>query len=397
MRGSTAGLPDNLQGYSTKYYTLLTILDLLFASLVVCPCVVGYWRAVWGLMDIYLAPFGDPYNGLISISIGMTGHLIFSIFQKVFERNFHPERNRIIFYLVSRNYTVCFAFICVNGWRGPWECLDFLSKTDMFSLIATTLVGVVALVSIRGLRNITAPPFLIATDDVKGYFEVMTMFRIQVGDKTSLYVLDCLFSVLIVGSLVVFVWRGVWLMLDIILFPDNFTISSWGSLILGYICVVFAFLLQPAMRYTCERLNGFSRLFVADTFILFAFFGTVNVWRGIWNLLNIFFLPDNMELSCWITHWVCLIILILCRCSNSLLVRGVYIDAEEPAGKCVVFPCYYLRVIFRKKKLKKLNMASASHNTIVRINHKDEKTVENHVHISTITTTIEENNIEERK
>ncbi|KAG5899902.1 hypothetical protein JTB14_002454 [Gonioctena quinquepunctata] len=395
MRGSTAGLPDNLQGYSAKYYTLLTVLDSLFASLIVCPCVVGYWRAVWGLMDIYLSPFGTLNSGLISIAVGISGHMFFALFQKVFEKNFHPDRNQIIFYLVSRLYTVCFAFICVNGWRGPWECLNFHSKTEMFPLFATTMVGVVALISIRGLRNVTASPFVIVNDDVKGYFEVMTMFRIQIGDRTTLYVLDCLFSVLIVGSLVVFVWRGVWMVLDLFLFPEDETVSSWGSLILGYICVIFAFILQPAMRYICERLSGFPRLLVADLFILFALFGTVNVWRGIWNLLNIYFLPDDMELSCWITHWVCLIVLILCRCSNSLLVRGVYIDAEEPAGKCVVFPCYYLRVIFRKRKLKKLNLTSVSLDSIVevKVNHKEDKGIDNHVHISTITTTIEENNI----
>lgn len=100
---------------------------------------------------------------------------------------------------------------------------------------------------------------------------------------------------------------------------------------------------------------------------------------------------DNLEMSCWITHWVSLIILILCRCSNSLLVRGVYIDAEEPAGKCVVFPCYYLRVIFRKKKLKKLNLATMSLNdTIKKVNHKE--SASNHVvKISTISDTVEEN------
>lgn len=28
--------------------------------------------------------------------------------------------------------------------------------------------------------------------------------------------------------------------------------------------------------------------------------------------------------------------------------RGVYIDAEEPSGKCVIFPCYYLRVLLQR-------------------------------------------------
>jgi hypothetical protein len=58
-------------------------------------------------------------------------------------------------------------------------------------------------------------------------------------------------------------------------------------------------------------------------------------------------------LSDWITHGISLIILILLNCSNSVLVRGVYIDAEEPAGQCVVFPVYYIRLFFQKERTKK--------------------------------------------
>jgi hypothetical protein len=36
-----------------------------------------------------------------------------------------------------------------------------------------------------------------------------------------------------------------------------------------------------------------------------------------------------------------------------VLVRGVYIDAEEPAGQCVIFPVYYIRLFFQKERTKK--------------------------------------------
>lgn len=55
------------------------------------------------------------------------------------------------------------------------------------------------------------------------------------------------------------------------------------------------------------------------------------------------------------THGVSLILLILLNCSNSVLVRGVYIDAEEPAGQCVIFPVYYIRLFFQKERTKKQN------------------------------------------
>lgn len=116
---------------------------------------------------------------------------------------------------------------------------------------------------------------------------------------------------------------------------------------IGYSIVAVTFCLQPLMRYACARLQGLVRLLVADAFLLLSFLGTVNVWRGIWNALDLWLLPDNPELSCWITHIGCFVFLVLLNCSNSILVRGVYIDAEEEEGKCVVFPCHYLRLFFK--------------------------------------------------
>lgn len=129
-------------------------------------------------MDIHVLPDNLLLSSVISTVIGISGHLFFSFFQKVFEDNFHPDKNRILYYLVSRSYTVCFAFVCVNGWRGPWYILDLHSKS---SVLTSTMVGVVALLSIRGLRNVSASPCVIVNDGVKGYFGVVTMFRISVS------------------------------------------------------------------------------------------------------------------------------------------------------------------------------------------------------------------------
>lgn len=36
---------------------------------------------------------------------------------------------------------------------------------------------------------------------------------------------------MVVGSLVVLVWRGVWVFLDILIYPDNKTLSAFSSLV----------------------------------------------------------------------------------------------------------------------------------------------------------------------
>ena len=73
---------------------------------------------------------------------------------------------------------------------------------------------------------------------------------------------------------------------------------------------------------------------------------------------------ENKLLSDWITHVVSLVLLILLNCSNSVLVRGVYIDAEEPAGQCVIFPVYYIRLFFQKERTKKQKRLTERHDKV---------------------------------
>lgn len=62
---------------------------------------------------------------------------------------------------------------------------------------------------------------------------------------------------------------------------------------------------------------------------------------------------DNKLMGDILTHSLSFLLLALLNCSNSVLVRGVYIDAEEPAGQCVIFPVYYVRLFFQKERTKK--------------------------------------------
>lgn len=365
LRGGT-GMTSGLSGRSSSrlHYTILTILDTVFSATVAAPAVVGYWRGTWGLSDVYVYPEDRVLSSLTSIVIGFVGLYAFNVSQNVLNELLHPDKHRLSYYVGSRLYTAVFGFCCVNAWRGAWQALDQYTEHTASTVFATTIVSLLALAIMRAVRNISAPPFSLCLDSCPGYFEVQTMFRVNNTRDWSLYLLDCAFSVGVVGTLVVFVWRGVWILFDLYLFPDDHEYSAIGSLAIGYVIVTMTFSLQPLMRYACARLQGLARLIVADCFLLLSFLGTVNVWRGIWNVLDLWLVPDNQEMSCWITHIGCFVFLVLLNCSNSILVRGVYIDAEEDDGKCVVFPCHYLRLFFKvereKKEARRQNLLVAS-------------------------------------
>ena len=69
----------------------------------------------------------------------------------------------------------------------------------------------------------------------------------------------------------------------------------FGFQVLGYIIVLLAFSLQSILKTLCGRLVGFWRVCVVDVYLFFSFCGTINVWRGIWLLLNIYFLPGKLS------------------------------------------------------------------------------------------------------
>ncbi|KAL7296962.1 hypothetical protein TKK_0009402 [Trichogramma kaykai] len=336
------------------HYSILSLLDTLFSAGIAGPAVVGYWRGTWGLSGYYIYPDNQALSSLASILIGICGLFGFDLAQHVFQEFLHPDKHRLLFYLGSRLYTYVFGLCCVNAWRGTWQALDLYTEHTFGTVFTATALSAAALAIMKTLRNISAPPFAVSLDTFAGYFDVPTLFRVNNSRDWSLYMLDCAFSVGVIGTLVVFVWRGAWVLFDLYLYPDNREHSALGSLVLGYGIVVLTFGLQPAMRYVCAQLQGLARLVAADAFLLLSFVGTVNVWRGIWNVLDLWLLPEDPKLSCWITHLGCFVFLVLLNCSNSVLVRGVYIDAEEEAGKCVVFPCHYLRTFFKLERDKKL-------------------------------------------
>lgn len=45
------------------------------------------------------------------------------------------------------------------------------------------------------------------------------------------------------------------------------------------------------------------------------------------------------------------------KCSNSILVRGVYIDADGPGGECVDIPINYVKLHFERERKKKTTAA----------------------------------------
>ncbi|XP_015374492.1 PREDICTED: uncharacterized protein LOC107169301 isoform X1 [Diuraphis noxia] len=335
-------------------YRALTLLDVFLHVFVVSTFVIGIWRASYQLFVLY----HKEMNPWLATSASVAVQLLLSILSdplvKYFKRRNH---SKIAFWVISRIYIYArFVIGMIMYVYQEWLLEVTLNHVHIAvkpSIVLTIAIGI--LCSVRMLATIMGPPTCGLEFDPKPeeIFQFERMFWPEDGTGSWLYVLDSFFSVCIIGSLVVIIWRGVWSLMDDYLYPDDGNTSAILSLVLGYSVVLLAFALQPAVKKLVNKVNGLKRILYVDVYLLFSFFGAVNVWRGVWTMLDIHFIPDAPITSYWVSHIACFGFLVLLNSSNSILVRGVYIDAEEDGTQCVDFPCYYVRLLVQKRKRKK--------------------------------------------
>ena len=63
----------------------------------------------------------------------------------------------------------------------PIQLIDKYTALDMTTVLSITIISIIVLMIIRALRNVMAPPFVIATDHSRDYFDVPTMFKKSVS------------------------------------------------------------------------------------------------------------------------------------------------------------------------------------------------------------------------
>lgn len=182
MRGSTAGLAEGtIETRNTMHDAFLVLLDILFSSIIAAPVVIAHWRGAWNLMQFIFFPQDPLASAVATTFLGIIGHFIFFYCQNWLNRNFHPDKHRLIFMVVSRIYTLIYGFICIAAWRGPWALMDMYCTPHIPTLTAVTVISTVLLVFCKGLRNVSSTPFGVSTDHSKDYFNNPTMFKSSVS------------------------------------------------------------------------------------------------------------------------------------------------------------------------------------------------------------------------
>lgn len=181
MRGSTAGLAEGIiASPNTIHATFLVFLDILFASLIVAPAVINYWRGTWNLMAYVLFPNDMLLSAIASSVLAAIGNFVLAYGQEKFTRTFHPDKHRVTFFIFSRCYSLVFGLISVNSWRGIWMLMDVYVPYNVQLLLLVIGLSLLVMAFCKGLRNISSQPFTVSTDHSKDYFVIPTMLKSSV-------------------------------------------------------------------------------------------------------------------------------------------------------------------------------------------------------------------------
>ena len=138
----------------------------------------------------------------------------------------------------------------------------------------------------------------------------------------------------------VFFWRGLWVLQDGLLFPDQAVPSAWASVVLGYaVAIVMGCLQFPAMlaSWGLEKYPLVFKVVFEQVFYILCAISPVSIWRGIWNLCDEYILPSNQSASAWLTHGVGIGLLYLFFNASSVTVLGCMIDGALPKGRGCVY------------------------------------------------------------
>merc|ERR1719154_986747 len=131
--------------------------------------------------------------------------------------------------------------------------------------------------------------------------------------------------------LVVFTWWSLWELENKFLIEKDIDerdkYVAYDSLLMGY----GAYIVTVSMDYIIRNTKLYITTPLYIVTILMGWFATVNIWRGLWSMLDHYWLPNILRDENYIiSHLISLMLLSLLLVSNSISNDGIIRDEESP-------------------------------------------------------------------
>jgi len=333
-------------GLLGKREIFLTVADFLWSSFVVVPFVVLFWRGTWDILGDLVYPELPVKEGIEDAPENisrrqLTGIVcyLFGLFMRIFLDlgKFHlgeylSKQPALLRMLGGLVYTGVYAFSGVAFWRGIWHLMiqDVGEKTTqlMVVLVGSLLVLLFSKVS----RSLISSPLALCLDTHANTFANTSYFK-RSPEAKGWFVVDVIFTNLVVRQLIVFCWWSLWSLENSFLINNQIgerdSYVSYDSVLMGYAAATLAYTLDKLiMKSTSTKQYITKPLQYLVTVI--AFFGSVNVWRGVWSVYDNFLFPGiGKELNYLVSLCVGFLVLSVMLLSNTICSDHIASDFDE--------------------------------------------------------------------
>lgn len=168
---------------------LLNSLDTFLSLFIITPLVVAHWRGTWDFMDQYAEHF-PAWNCFI---LGSVLHVLFTLLRETLHAEFvQPSpgrqktfRQKLRQFMITKAYTYCFSVGCIMQWRGGWDVIKGYFGLDLRVALGMSIMCLIPLIMVKGLRNLLAVPMVIITDIKEFTFSFPTRFRTEVSKNLT--------------------------------------------------------------------------------------------------------------------------------------------------------------------------------------------------------------------
>ena len=228
-------------------------------------------------------------------------------------------------------YLALYSISGVAFWRGIWTLMTKDIGLTRVNLLLILPVALLLTLVMKAGKSLLSSPVVINLDRHELTFANGNYFKKTPADRIW-FIMDVLFTNLIMRHLVVFSWWSLWELENKFLLPkeigetDDYV--AYDSLLMGYSALLVTYGLDYLVKnMKSTKLYIMKPLYVAT--ILFGFFATVNVWRGLWSMLDHYFLPAiSKDENYVISHLLGLLVLTLAMAVNSISNDGIILDNE---------------------------------------------------------------------
>lgn len=312
---------------SSTTFLLELVVNWLWSCLLVAPLVVTYWRGTWDLLEDLVYPpvslvshpaLQNQLSGLVCYLLGLMIRICLDMTKHHFA-NMVKNCSKLGELIISWIFTAIYALIGVSFWRGVW----FLMKMDVgigTEKLLAVLFTSFSLLLITGVsRSLISSPLALCLDSREATF-TRKSFISKSSESDLWLLLDVIFTNLVVRQLIVFCWWSLWSLLDSI-------VPSISSLPVGYLTAAIVPLLDHVLQSSSFP---FCFLKICSTLVtVLSFLTSVIIWRGIWSILNLYFLPNmDHDQSYLISHLIGLAALSILKLSNTIANDSIADDIE---------------------------------------------------------------------